>query len=109
MLRLLAGVFLVATSCKNVEVEEQLFEDRWWELESYPICFNMSNNNGQLLTYEDRIYENGEWIFYEPDTYVVGSRTFYITYLGNSCWDIDESGIGLSQKACECTLIPWVE
>jgi len=109
MSRLLGGMLFLATSCKNVEIEDQLFEDQWWELESYPICFNMNNETGQLLTYEDKIYENGEWAFYEPDTYVVGDRAFYITYLGNSCWNINESGINLSDKACECTLIPWIE
>lgn len=102
-----AALLLVLASCRHPALDEHGFEDLWWELESHPICFNMHNETKQLLVYEDRIAEAGAWFFEEPNTYNVEDKSFYITYIGNNCWNVNEHWSGLSDNACECTLIPW--
>jgi hypothetical protein len=82
------------------------FENKWWGIQQYPICFNFHfYEDPELLTYEGRIENRGPWEFVEPNQYEVADEKFTIT-ANDDCWKVDGYK-AYNVDACECTLIPW--
>lgn len=76
------------------------FENKWWQLEQYPMCI-MMNESGDFLTYEDHIIDQGDWYFQEPNLYIIDDREFFV-FENDECWDIEYSVF--NDTVCECIL-----
>ena len=88
------------------EFDRENFEDIWWGIQEYPICFNV-HKSGDLLLYEESIYSSGKWKFYEPSRYIIdGKEEFIIEGYNEGCWDIyyKEDALSRNLTACKCTL-----
>jgi hypothetical protein len=88
------------------------FENTWWQMQEYPICFNF-HESGDLLSYEDQVLEEdqwgrfideGKWIFYEPNEYSVEDQTVFI-FKTEDCWEIEGYYDNKIITACECTIL----
>ena len=92
---------LVLLSCREKDTfSREAFENEWWEIGVYPICFNL-HESGDLLLYEESIRSEGAWTFCEPNEYFVGDYSFTVN-VDEDCWQI--SGLDQDLVACECTL-----
>jgi len=94
-------LIVLLAACLPNPFDREKFEDTWWELQDYPICFNM-HKDGDLLTYEDQIQSLGPWDYIDHGKYKVEGIT--LTVMPNiDCWTI--SGYMYSNMiACACTL-----
>jgi len=93
-------------------IDNKVFENQWWEIQEYPLCFNF-HESGDLLSYQEQILEEGQWgrfvdegawTFYEPNEYSVLDRSIFI-YENEECWEIEEYFDNRIITACECTLL----
>lgn len=99
--------YLLAVSC-NVDdsFSREDFENKWWEVQQYPVCFNFHYyEESELLIYEHSIRNEGTWEFLEPNRYEVSGEVLFIES-NEGCWVVDGYK-GHKVDACECTLIPW--
>ena len=76
----------ILVSCSEIydsgsSIERSDVEDMWWEIKNHNICFNI-HSTGDLLTYQERIYNEGGWTYEEPLTYWVNQEK-YIVYEKN--------------------------
>ena len=94
---------MVFFSCAE-ELDREKFENKWWEFQRYPLCFNV-HESGDLLIYEGKVRSEGAWSFEEPNSYIVQDGAFDVKDAGDNCWDIYLHSKGMSDTACECTLI----
>ena len=94
------GIWIFLSCGEEESFPREDFEDHWWEIDAYPICFNF-HNTGELLLYEERINSVGEWDFCEPNEYTVDDETIAVT-IAEDCWRI--TGLDQDLTACECTL-----
>jgi len=86
------------------------FEDIWWQPVDLEWCFNFhysESGDHELLLYEnDKIQNYGQWIFEEPNTYIV--EDYSITVWENEgCWDLEIEPFNVMVEdlyACECRL-----
>ena len=85
------------------EFQPNIFEDQWWEIQEYPVCFNF-HRTGDLLIYEDYIINEGRWGFEEPNIYYVEDEEIKV-YYEEECWEI-RGYRNLNLTACECLLLP---
>lgn len=100
----LCAILLTLCACAEVSLDlldRNKFENVWWEIQEYPICFNF-HETGELLTYEGNITSQGEWDFYTPNSYLVQDYTFIINEY-ESCWEIT-GYVDQTITACECTI-----
>jgi len=88
------------------------FEDKWWQLEEYSICFNF-HESGDLLSYQEqsveenqwrRFIDEGEWVFCEPNEYSVADETIFVFEDGD-CWEIEGYYNNRNITACECAIL----
>ena len=90
-------------ACLPNPFDRDKFENVWWELQDYPVCFNM-HGDGDLLTYEDRIQSLGPWDYMDNGKYYIENEDVTLTVMPNiDCWTIT----GYMYRniiACECTL-----
>jgi hypothetical protein len=94
-------VMLGLFSCyEQTAFNREAFENKWWETNVYPVCFNL-HESGDLLLYEESIRSEGSWAFCEPNEYFVGDNSFAVTE-EEECWKI--KGLKQDLVACECTL-----
>jgi len=101
MFRLLYfGIWIFLSCEENNSFPREEFENEWWEVQSYPICFNF-HETGDLLLYENSIQNEGAWAFCEPNEYFVGDYSFIVTK-DEECWEV--KGLDQNLTACECTL-----
>jgi len=104
---------LVLLSCVEFTTfDREDFENTWWQMQEYPICFNF-HESGDLLSYEDQVLEEGqwgrfidegEWVFYEPNEYSVEDQTVFVFETEN-CWEIEGYYDNRIITACECTIL----
>jgi len=98
-------------SCANIPqpFERDEFENKWWEVQEYSVCFNF-HESGDLLSYQDQELEKGEWgqfidegewVFSEPNEYSVLDKSVFI-YKKEECWEIEEYFENRIITACEC-------
>ena len=92
--------------------EREKFENEWWEIQEYPICFNF-HESGDLLSYQPqqlkerewrRFTDEGEWVFHTPNEYAVLDKSIF-AYENEDCWDIEEYYDNKIITACNCTLL----
>ena len=92
--------------------EREKFENEWWEIQGYSLCFNF-HESGDLLSYQDQILEEGEWgqfvdegewSFHTPNEYSVLDKSIFV-YETEECWEIEEYFDNRIITACECTLL----
>jgi hypothetical protein len=106
--------FLFLFSCIEFapQFEREEFENEWWEIEGYSMCFNF-HESGDLLSYQDQILEEGEWgqfidegewAFHTPNEYSVLDKSIF-AYENEECWEIEEYFDNRIITACECTLL----
>ena len=97
-----SATWLVAT------FEREEFEDHWWELSSYDVCYNMHNGDGRRVN-EDQLlirpmgedlYSLGEWVFVDPNIYEIDGYKVSI-YPDNDCWLVRAFGQS-DEVTCEC-------
>ena len=94
--------------------DKERFENTWWEIQEYPVCFNF-HESGDLLSYKDQTLEEGqwgqfidegEWTFYEPNEYSVEDKTVFI-FETEECWEIEGYFDNDNRiiTACDCTIL----
>jgi len=92
--------------------DREAFENTWWQMQEYPVCFNF-HESGDLLSYEDqdleegqwgRFVDEGEWTFCEPNEYSVADKTVFI-FEAEDCWEIEGYYDNRIITACECTIL----
>lgn len=106
-------MFFALISCERSDgsFDRDRFENRWWQLEEYPICFNF-HESGDLLSYQEqhiqegqwrRFIDEGEWVFCEPNEYTVADETVSV-FEADECWEIEGYFDNKIITACECTI-----
>ena len=106
--------FLILLSCteSTASFDREGFENEWWQLQEYPICFNF-HESGDLLSYEEQILEEGQWgqfidegkwIFCEPNEYAVEDKTILI-FESEDCWEIEGYYDNRIITACSCAIL----
>ena len=92
--------------------EREKFEDEWWEIQEYPVCFNF-HESGTLFSYQPQVIEDrewrrlideGQWEYHIPNEYSVLDKSIFV-YENEDCWEIEEYYDNKVIKACECTLM----
>ena len=107
-------LFLVLLSCAEASLsfDREAFENEWWEIQEYSVCFNF-HESGDLLSYQQqevgegewrRFVDEGEWAFYEPNEYSVLDKSVFI-HEKEECWDIEGYFDNRIITACECTIL----
>ena len=109
-LKYLSTIFLLSCVEFSQPFERNSFENEWWEVQEYSVCFNF-HESGDLLSYQNQdirdgqwgrfVYE-GEWTFIEPNEYSVLDKSIFI-YEEEECWKIEEYFENKAITACECT------
>ena len=105
-MRLSALLILVSCSLEREDTafERCEFENNWWQIEQEPVCFNF-HSSGQLLSYSHVIFDEGSWMFEEPNVYSVPSaEESIIVNPKDNCWMIEGYSRKQSFISCECTL-----
>ncbi len=111
MLRSILAIFLLSCVEFSPPLEREAFENQWWEVQEYSVCFNF-HESGDLLSYQyqdvregewRRFVDEGEWTFYEPNEYSVLDKSIFI-YEEEECWKIEEYFENKPIMACECTI-----
>ena len=96
-MKYLLGLFLLSCVEFVVPLERKDFENEWWEIQEYSMCFNF-HESGDLLSYQRQPHrenewrqfvDEGEWIFYEPNEYSVLDKSIFV-YEDEECWEIEE-------------------
>ena len=106
--------FLFLFSCVEFAdpFDREEFENQWWEIQGYSLCFNF-HESGDLLSYQDQTLEEGEWgqfidegewTFHIPNEYSVLDKSIF-AYENEECWEIEEYLENRIITACECTLL----
>ena len=104
--------FLLSCVEFTAPFEREKFENEWWEIQEYPVCFNF-HESGTLFSYQPQIIEDnqwrrlideGEWEFHTPNEYSVLDKSIFI-YESEECWEIEEFYDAKVITACECTLL----
>ena len=93
---------LLSLGCADPPFDRKAFENEWWEVQEYPVCFNF-HETGDFLIYTNRINNYGEWEFVEPNGYSAEDKTVYVT-ADEQCWKIEEYTKNKIIVACECTI-----
>ena len=112
-MKYLSAIFLLSCVEFSQPFERDKFENKWWEVQEYSVCFNF-HGSGDLLSYQDqelekgeggRFVDEGEWIFYEPNEYefLEGDELISVTS-NNDCWIIEGYSKLSPFTVCECTL-----
>ena len=103
----MVGVLLLMLSgCSLItpEFDRAKFENEWWELAEYPVCFNF-HESGDVLLYEENISNEGSWHYCEPNIYEFDEGQEIITVEPEEeCWAVKGYSRRASFVACECTL-----
>ena len=111
-MKYLSALFLLSCVEFAPSFEREDFENTWWEIQGYSLCFNF-HESGDLLSYQDQILDEGEWgqfidegewIFHIPNEYSVIDKSIFI-YENEECWEIEEYYDNKIITACECTLL----
>jgi len=109
-MKYLSVAFLLSCVEPSQSFEREGFENEWWEVQEYSVCFNF-HESGDLLSYQQqdiigdrwgRFVDEGEWTFYEPNEYSVLDKSIFI-YEEEECWKIEEYFENKPITACECT------
>ena len=105
MLLLLLSILL---SCSDdTSFERKDFEDKWWSIEDYDMCFNVHNESGDFLLYKESISSPGKWSFISPNVYEISNSIdnhyIYVNKI-EDCWDILYKDELFNYKiiSCEC-------
>jgi len=110
-MKYLSAIFLLSCVETSQQFERESFENKWWEVQEYSVCFNF-HESGDLLSYQHqeiregewgRFIDEGEWTFYEPNEYSVLDKSVFI-YDKEVCWDIEGYFENKAITACECTM-----
>ena len=110
-LKYLSTILLLSCVEFSQPFERDSFENEWWELQEYSLCFNF-HESGDLLSYQQqeleegewgRFIDEGEWTFYEPNEYSVLDKSVFI-YREEECWKIEEYFENKVIVACECMI-----
>jgi len=107
-------IFSILLSCAEASqaFDREDFENTWWELQEYPVCFNF-HESGDLLSYQDqhieegqwgRFVDEGEWTFCDPNKYSVADKTVFI-FEAEGCWEIEGYYDNRIITACACTIL----
>ena len=108
-MRSLLALFLLSCVEFAPSIDNKVFENQWWEIQGYPLCFNF-HESGDLLSYQEqaleegqwgRFIDEGEWTFHEPNEYSVLDKSIFI-YENEECWEIEEYFENRIITACEC-------
>jgi len=108
-MRYLSAIFLLSCVEFSQPFDRIAFENKWWEVQEYPVCFNF-HKSGDLLSYQQqeivegewiRFVDEGEWVFYEPNEYTVLEKSVFI-YQEEECWGIEGYFENKTITACEC-------
>ena len=111
-MRNLSALFLLSCVEFADPFDREKFENQWWEIQGYSLCFNF-HESGDLLSYQDQILEEGEWgqfvdegewTFHIPNEYSVIDKSIFV-YEIEECWEIEEYFDNKIITACECTLL----
>ena len=111
-MRMFSVLFLLSCVEFAPVFQREEFENKWWETQDYPLCFNF-HESGDLLSYQEQAFEEGqwrqfidegEWNFHIPNEYSVLDKSIFI-YENENCWDIEEYFDNRIVIACECTLL----
>ena len=92
---------MILTCTVDASIDTERFENHWWEIQEYPICFNF-HETGSLLVYEEFIVNEGPWEFTEPNQYSVFDETIEV-YSVDECWKL-KGYKNLNLSACECEI-----
>ena len=115
---------MLITSCApKEEIEVELFEDTWWETNSFeePACFYLhsyskdtfsyqeADNCGEVIADSGASYNTcystlGEWSFEHPNIYYWDGEKFIVNSSKDGCWKITTRTI-FSEVVCKCTLL----
>jgi len=110
-MKYLSAIFLLSCVDFSQSFERDEFENKWWEVQEYSVCFNF-HESGDLLSYQQqeleagewgRFIDEGEWIFYEPNEYSVLDESVFI-YKKEECWEIEGYFENKNITACECVM-----
>jgi hypothetical protein len=110
-MKYLSAIFLLSCVEFSQPFERSSFENEWWEIQEYSLCFNF-HESGDLLSYQEQDLDEGEWgqfideggwAFYEPNEYTVLEKSVFI-YNEEECWKIEEYFENKTIAACECML-----
>ena len=95
-------VLVLMLSCVEFSppFEREEFENEWWGIEEYSMCFNF-HESGDLLSYQDQIVNEGAWTFHIPNEYSVLDKSIFV-YETEECWEIEEYFDNKIITACEC-------
>ena len=111
-MRTFSVLFLLSCVESAPSFDNESFENQWWEIQGYPLCFNF-HESGDLLSYQEQALEaghwghfvdEGEWIFDEPNKYSVLDKSIFV-YKTEECWELEEYFDNKIIMACECTLM----
>jgi hypothetical protein len=96
-------LFLLLLSCLPTSTEvldEQEFEDYWWEIEDPKACFMIDTSLNEIAAWhEDELYYLGEYEFEEPNVYHYDIHRVLVVKEGE-CWRLRT--LLRSQLACKC-------
>jgi hypothetical protein len=96
-------LLVLLTACLPNPFNRDKFENAWWELQEYPICFNI-HKTGDLLTYEGHIQNLGPWDYKDNGEYYIEDEDVTLTVMPYiNCWTIT-GYMYYNVTACECTL-----
>ena len=113
------AILLILLSCtiSTQPFPREQFENTWWELEVYPICFNVHDDG--LLTFEQQgpVINNGDWRYVGDNEYYIEGENTTLKIeqtdppdswqQAGACWKIKGYAAFQVFKACECTLIDY--
>ena len=100
-------LYYLILGCSTSDLlDRESFENQWWEVQQYPVCFNFHTyEENELLIYQSVIENHGPWEFVEPNQYEISDETLTVTQ-NEECWEVDGYK-SYKIDACECSLISW--
>ena len=110
--RLLPAILLISCVEFAPAFEREKFENEWWEIQQYPVCFNF-HKSGTLFSFQPQeiqvghwrqLIDEGQWEYNIPNEYSVLDKSIFV-YESEECWEIEEYYDNKVITACECTLM----
>lgn len=95
---------LLFTSCQHAgDFDRTQFEDAWWSLKEYDVCFNL-HSSGDTLIHDGSIQSVGPWEYQHTGTYYIVNEDLLIDVSPEGeCWDISIQPY-YRFTACECII-----